>query len=182
VGSLSTLGVHVSTFVASVSTPETRDLMSDDGDAARAEKYPSSEEGGDGSDEDMPPKSRQKKIRKKGDSDELISYQNAQQAGLDGRKPLELSQTVDHCLRDKMEFESRWAAELYITEIAARDDKIFLKNGFASSFDGGLSKSKDNFRASIGIRDPRAWTRASSSATSTSTGSTTPTRRGPAPT
>mmetsp|Transcript_943 Transcript_943/g.3013 ORF Transcript_943/g.3013 Transcript_943/m.3013 type:complete len:157 (-) Transcript_943:1271-1741(-) len=156
--------------------------MSDDGDAARAEKYPSSEEGGDGSDEDMPPKSRQKKIRKKGDSDELISYQNAQQAGLDGRKPLELSQTVDHCLRDKMEFESRWAAELYITEIAARDDKIFLKNGFASSFDGGLSKSKDNFRASIGIRDPRAWTRASSSATSTSTGSTTPTRRGPAPT
>jgi len=68
VGSLSTLGVHVSTFVASVSTPETRDLMSDDGDAARAEKYPSSEEGGDGSDEDMPPKSRQKKIRKKSTS------------------------------------------------------------------------------------------------------------------
>ncbi|KAJ1452331.1 WD40-repeat-containing domain protein, partial [Pelagophyceae sp. CCMP2097] len=56
---------------------------------------------------DMPPKSRQKKIRKKGDSDELISYQNAQQAGLDGRKPLSLSQTVAHCLRDEMEFESR---------------------------------------------------------------------------
>ncbi|KAJ1446289.1 hypothetical protein M885DRAFT_577883 [Pelagophyceae sp. CCMP2097] len=86
-------------------------------------------------------------------NNELISYQNAQQAGLDGRKPLELSQTVSHCLRLEQEFVSRWDAEIFCSEVAARDGKVFLKNGLASSFDDGPRKSEGDFRASIGLRD-----------------------------
>ncbi|KAJ1446224.1 hypothetical protein M885DRAFT_625448 [Pelagophyceae sp. CCMP2097] len=127
--------------------------MYDDALQASCGKYPLSEEGEGGSDDDVP-QSRERKVQKKQEGDELVKLQNEEQGGLNGRKPLDLSQTGGHCLKLNQEFVSRWDAELYCTEVAARGGSIFLKNGAASGFDGGRgAKPKNDFQARIGHRD-----------------------------
>ena len=81
--------------------------MFDAGDAERRNKYPSSEEGGGSSDDDPLPQTRKKKEQKKQESNDVIAFQNEEQGGLYGRKPLNLSQTSEHCLQRDKVFISR---------------------------------------------------------------------------
>lgn len=68
--------------------------------------YPSStDEGSSGEEASNPGAS---KIARKCESKEIVSYQNEQQAGLYGRKPLELANTAGHTLFAGQMFPSRY--------------------------------------------------------------------------